>query len=94
VTRCGGIMPGKRRRLSTPVDPGSPPSKALKLFIPAAGFLVEAAGTAPASAMPISRTVYCHSQQADRAYIGVFWGNLKTEVNKLHFFPVLSDFCG
>lgn len=73
-------MPGKKQRLSTPVDPGSPPSKALKLFIQAAGFLVEAAGTAPASAMPIPRTVYCHSQQADRAYIGVFRGKLKASI--------------
>ena len=45
-------------------------------------------GTAPASAMPITRTVYCHSQQADTLYIGDFWGKLKAEGEKLQFINI------
>jgi len=58
------------------------PSKSPETLCPEAGLVVEAAGTAPASAMPITRTVYCHSQQADVIYIGGFSGELKAHLIK------------
>ncbi len=64
----------------------------LTLAVYLAGLLVEAPGTAPGSAMPIARTVYCHSQQADAPYKVIFSGNLKWLVKKGIFFEVFGKF--
>ena len=77
MTHHGGIIPGKNGRLSTSVDPGSPPSKTAPILSVQSRLMVEAAGTAPASEMSITRHVYCHSRQADNAYIGDDRGDLK-----------------
>ncbi len=41
---------------------------------------MEAPGTAPGCAMPMSRSVYRHSQQASKVYISNFYDNLKAQI--------------